>query len=270
MDVSIVIPAFNQIHFTRLCLESLRKTINGECEIIVIDNGSSDGTAEYLSSCSDLRVIKNRENLGCATAWNQGVAASRGRWIVILNNDTVLSPDWLDGLLDFAREKGVDVVSPAFREGEYDYDIAEYAKDYIRRMRSVSRMGVAQGICFMVKREVFEKIGMFDENFRVGQFEDRDFFLRAATAGFILGTTGRSFIHHFGSVTQNMIRKNNERPYEKENRAYYFEKHRLTVWRRILRRRRAKLQDIFWKISEKTLYGHTLIEKLIDGRLRFF
>jgi len=252
-------------------MESLHATLPGDCEIIVIDNGSSDGTAEYLSECSSIRVIANRENLGCAVAWNQGVKASGARWVVILNNDTILSPNWLDGLLDFAREKGVDIASPAFREGEYNYDITEHSREFVCRMRSVARMSIAQGICFMVKREVFDRIGLFDEHFRIGQFEDRDFFRRALLAGFVLGTTGRSFIHHFGSVTQNMIRKNMDKnPYETENRAYFHKKWRLHWLKRFLERRYNKLCGRWWSISEKILYGHTLAEKIIDGRLRYF
>jgi len=271
MAVSIVIPVFNQLHFTRICMESLHATLPEDCEIIVVDNGSSDGTAGYLLGCPDVRVITNKENLGCAAAWNQGIKASHALWVAILNNDIILSTNWLDGLLDFAGEKGADIVSPAFREGEYNYNIAEYSRDFVQRMHSVARMEIAQGICFMVKREVFDRIGMFDENFRIGQFEDRDFFRRAKQDGFILGTTGRSFIHHFGSVTQNMIRKKrDEKTYETENRAYFRKKWRLYWWKRFFERRYNKLRERWWSMSEKILYGHTLVEKIIDGKLRYF
>jgi N-acetylglucosaminyl-diphospho-decaprenol L-rhamnosyltransferase len=271
MNVSIVIPVFNEVRFTKICMESLRGTLPGDSEIIVVDNSSSDGTAEYLSGCTDVSVITNSENLGCAAAWNQGVKASQAPWIVILNNDTVLSPHWLDGLLDFAGEKQADIVSPALREGGYNYDLVEYSRDYVHHMRSVLRVGVAQGVCFMVRRNVFDHIGLFDENFRIGQFEDRDFFRRASRAGFVLCTTGRSLIHHFGSVTQDSIRgQNTAWPYEQENRAYYRSKYGLTLWKRFLERRRAKLQDLWWRTSEKTLHGHTLIEKWVDGRVRYF
>jgi len=270
MDISIVIPVFNQLHFTKICLESLQATLLRDGEIIVIDNGSSDGTAEYLLGFSNIRIITNGENLGCAVAWNQGVRASNASWIAIINNDIILSTNWLNGLLGFAREKNVDIVSPAFREGEYNYNIAEYSGEYVTRMNSVARMGIAQGICFVVRRRVFDKIGLFDENFKIGQFEDRDFFRRARRAGFVLGTTGRSLIHHFGSVTQDSIRgQNTIRTYERENRAYYRSKYGLTLWERFLERRRAKLQDLWWRTSEKTLHGHTLIEKWVDGRVRY-
>jgi N-acetylglucosaminyl-diphospho-decaprenol L-rhamnosyltransferase len=270
MDISIVIPVFNQLHFTKICIESLQATLLRDGEIIVIDNGSSDGTAEYLLGFSNIRIITNGGNLGCAVAWNQGVKASNGSWIAILNNDIILSTNWLDGLLDFAREKNVDIVSPAFREGEYNYNIAAYSREYVQRMYSVARMGIAQGICFVVRRRVFDKIGLFDENFKIGQSEDTDFFRRARIAVFTLGTTGRSFIHHFGSITQDSIRKKgNVKSYKAENRSYFRRKWRLTWWKRFLERRYVKLRDFRWRTSEKTLHGHTLIEKWVDGRVRY-
>lgn len=272
MNASIIIPVFNHLHFTKICIESLLATLTQDSEIIVIDNGSSDGTTEYLLGCStNIRVITNRENLGCAVAWNQGVKASHAPWIAILNNDIILSMNWLDGLLAFARERNADIVSPGVREGEYNYEIVDYSRDYVQRMHSVARMGIAHGICFMVRRHVFDQIGLFDENFRIGLFEDTDFFRRARLAGFILGYTGRSFIHHFGSVTRNSIRKERTvRPYERENRTYFRRKYRLTLWKRFLERRCADLRALWWRISERTVYGHTLIEKWIDGRVRYF
>ncbi len=271
MGISIVIPAFNQVDYTRLCIESLLPTLPEESEIIIIDNASSDGTAEYLGQHPRLRIISNRENLGCAKAWNQGLEASGFEWIVISNNDVIFSPQWLRGLLGFAREKGFDIVSPAFREGGYDYDIETYSADFVSRMGGVFRSGVAQGICFMISRKVVDGIGMFDENFMIGQFEDADFFRRARSAGFRLATTGRSFVHHFGSVTQKAIRgKKASSPYERQNRAYYRKKYGLTFWKRLVERRRSRFSSCRWRLSERTLHGHTLIEKNMDGKLRYF
>ncbi len=268
MSVSIVIPVHNQLDYTRTCLEGLRAHGAG-AEIVVVDNGSSDGTAGYLASQRDVTVIRNAENRGCAPAWNEGVQASRGECIVILNNDVIVTPGWLEGLLAFSEEERVDIASPAIREGEAAYEVERYAKEFVGRMRGVSRMGVADGICFMVRRRVFETVGLFDEKFRIGQFEDADFFRRAAAAGFRLGTTGRSFIHHFGSVTQDALRgKRAARPYEAENREYFRRKWGLTWPRRFVERRRAKLRNLFWRLRERALLGHTLKERWVGGRLR--
>ena len=271
IDVSIVIPLFNQVTYTRQCVESLRSHPLEHAEILLIDNGSTDGTSEYLAACTDLRVIRNEVNLGCAGAWNQGVRETRSEWVVILNNDVIVSAGWLAGMLAAAGQEQLDVVSPAIREGEHNYDIEIYARDYVERMKNVVRRGAADGICFMVHRRVFETIGLFDENFRIGQFEDTDFFRRAERAGFRLGTTGRAFIHHFGSVTQKALGQwRVEKPYVAENRAYYREKWRLTWWRRLIERRSRRWRELIWRVRERLFHGHTLKEKWLDGRLRYF
>jgi GT2 family glycosyltransferase len=267
--VSIVIPVHNQIAYTKSCLESLWANAEG-AEIVVVDNGSTDGTAEYLASQRGITVIRNGENRGCAPAWNQGVEAARGELVVILNNDVIVTPGWLGGLISFSEQERLDIVSPAIREGEVTYEVERYRKEFVSRMGDVARMGVADGICFMVRRRVFETVGAFDEHFRIGQFEDADFFRRAAAAGFRLGTTGRSFIHHFGSVTQDALRGEKAgRSYEAENREYYRRKWNLTWPRRFFERRRSKLRNLLWRVRERVLLGHTLKERWDGGRLRY-
>lgn len=269
--VTIVIPLFNQLHYTRICLESLRSHGAAGARILLINNGSTDQTAEYLATCQGMDVINNLENLGCAGAWNQGVRESTSDWVVFLNNDVIVSPGWLEGLLSFADEHGLDVVTPAIREGEYNYDMVEYSGQFVETMGQVCRMGVADGICFMVHRRVLQALVGFDENFRIGQFEDTDFFRRAAAAGFRLGITGRSFLHHFGSVTQDAIRKQQGvRPYEAENRAYFRKKWQLTWWRRQYERRIRSFRAMLWRCSEKSRYGYTLKMKWRQGRLQYF
>lgn len=271
MSVSIVIPLYNQVKYTKICLESLQPTIKPGVTVVLVDNGSSDATAEYLASLRDVHIITNSVNLGCAAAWNQGVGSCDTDWIVILNNDVILPSGWLEGLMTFAEENSLDIVSPAIREGEYNYDINEYSKSFITRMNIVKRMGIADGICFMVRRQVFEKVGLFDEMFRIGQFEDKDFFRRAKLAGFRLGTTGRSFIHHFGSITQKSIKLTKAAgPYEAENRAYYRKKWKLFWLRRFIAKTVTNFQSHFWSTTERFFYRHSLKEKWMEDRLYFY
>lgn len=270
VNAAIVIPVLNQLHYTRSCLSSLGGEVTAGVPIVVVDNGSNDGTAEFLAAQQGITVVRNAENLGCAAAWNQGVNATTAEWVVLLNNDVLVTEGWLSGLLTFAQRLHADLISPAFREGELNYELAPYAREFVARMRNVTRWGTANGICFMVRRRVFETIGGFDENFRIGQFEDSDFFLRARQAGFRSATTGAAFIHHFGSVTQNAVRRDNrERPYEAENRAYFRKKWRLGWWRRRLLRVRTALRTAWWRWTERRQHGHTLYEKWLSGRLRF-
>lgn len=257
---SVIIPVHNRLDYTKRCLGSLRAHGGGIEEIIIIDNGSTDGTARYLSGLEGVRVLGNRENRGCAAAWNHGIEAAGSAWVLFLNNDVVVTAHWLEGMLEFAVRNHVDIVSPAIREGMGRYDIDRYAEEFVARMKHCTRIGVADGICFMVRRKVFEKIGRFDENFRIGQFEDSDFFRRAAMAGFRLAITGCSFIHHFGSVTQNYIRLiEGDTSYEAENRAYYRRKWGLSRRRRFLARQAANARRLMWALRERALGGHLLI-----------
>jgi len=269
--VDIVIPVFNQRHYTQRCLESLRET-TGECaRVFVVDNGSTDGTGDYLATLNWLTVISNQRNLGCAAAWNQGVSAGDAPWVVILNNDVILPRGWLEGLLEFAGETDTDIISPALREGEYNYDLAAYAESYMAKMGQIKRNGEAHGVCFMVRRKVFGTIGGFDENFTIGGSEDTDFFWRARHAAFTLATTGRSFMHHFGCVTQDYIKAEIlGRCYGPEHRAHFRKKWQLTWWKRFLIRNRGKIVNFCHRTFERASSGHSLREKWFGGTLHYY
>lgn len=267
-SVSIVIPLYNQLTYTRGCLESLAATTSSDVEIILVDNASSDGTAAYLQTLTDIVVISNAENRGFAGACNQGINVATGNWIVVMNNDVVLSSGWLDKMLQAAVLHGLEMVSPAIREGLLNYEVEPYAADLTGQMQHVVRRGTVNGICFMAQRRVFETIGLFDENFRIGQYEDKDLFLRATRAGFQLGSVGAAFIHHFGSITQKAIGARREMPgYARANKEYFSRKWRLPWWRRSLMRQWDYLLTRLHSRQEKRRYGHTLMEKWIDGRL---
>jgi N-acetylglucosaminyl-diphospho-decaprenol L-rhamnosyltransferase len=272
--VAVVLPVFNQLEFTRHCLDSLAPDIAAGVELIVVNNGSTDGTDACLSSLTGVKIVRNEANLGCAKAWNQGAHLSTREWTAMMNNDVVVAPGWLEALVEFAGATGAGIVSPALREGPLNYPFADYATEFVRRMRGVRRLGEAHGICFMVRRRVFEAVGEFDENFRIGQFEEADFFLRARLAGIKLGTTGGAFFHHFGSITQNAIREAPpaaaDRSYYAENRAYYLRKWGFNRLQRMAQRWQRRTRNWRRRNFERLRYGHSLYEKWIDGRLRYY
>jgi len=260
MKVSIVIPVLNKIDFTRQCLSDIFKSDYDKLEIIVIDNGSSDGTSDYLSSLDDICLITNKTNQGCAKSWNQGVERSTGDWIIILNNDVRLPSKWLSNLISIANKNSFDVLSPGIREGSLNYDFNHYAEKYMCRMKCAFRLWTPNGACFAVKKNVFEKIGVFDENFKVGQYEDADFFRRCKIARLKMGTTGYSFIHHFGSTTQKTITSTNPGNYAEINKQYHRNKWKIGFLLRNIERYKEKLLFRYWSFKEKLLYGHTLLE----------
>ena len=215
--VSIIIPAYNRVALTQQCLDSLRTTVDLSAEIIVVDNGSRDGTDALLRSLgSSVRRIRNAENLGFAPACNQGARAAMGEYLVFLNNDTIALPGWLGSLVDTAQASptvavvgsrllysdgtiqhaGV-VMSRVFRSPCHIHrqvDGNHPAVNYLREFRAVT------GACMLIRRGSFESAGGFDEGFRNG-FEDVDLCLRVRSLGGRIFYQPRSVLYHLESQT---------------------------------------------------------------------
>jgi GT2 family glycosyltransferase len=258
--VSLVIPLYNQVEYTRRCVESLARCTEQPYELILVDNGSTDGTGEFLASVK-ATVIRNAVNLGCAKAWNQGVRAATGDVIGILNNDIVVTPGWLGRLLAFMDRHRHGIVSPAAREGRLEYELDAYAREYTARCAAASRP-TFYGACMIVRREVFDTVGLFDEAFAYGGCEDIDFLWRARAAGFTAAMTGSALIHHFVMVTQDAIKRRETKTYPAANLAHFEAKWRRSVRGHWLQRRWTDLRNRWRERYERARYGHTLIEKV--------
>ena len=268
MDVVIVVPVFNQAQYTKGCLDTLRAAGVHEERVVIVDNGSTDETTALLASRPAVEVIRNQTNRGCGGAWNQGTRAKGATWTILLNNDVLIPQGWLEGLASFAQEEAFDVVSPAICNGaDVDYDFPIYARDFMAKMRRVTRNGTASGVCFMVHERVFKSLGPFDEDPRLGGYEDDEFFRRCRQAGFRLGRTGRSFLHHFGSVTQKAMKSQMKQPRASiGDRDYYRQKYGLTWAKRLRARILWRIQCSLWRTSERLRYGCTLVSHRVDGR----
>ena len=107
--VSIIILTFNQLKYTKECVESIRKHTPEPHEIIFVDNGSTDGTGKWLKKLvknnSNYKLIENKKNLGFSKGCNQGIEASSGEYILLLNNDVVVTENWLAGMLECLKQR---------------------------------------------------------------------------------------------------------------------------------------------------------------------
>ena len=271
MDVTFVIPVFNELDYTTQCLESLNRAGMSDPVIVIVDNGSTDGTREFLAGRPNLRVLCNPTNLGCSHAWNMGVQASTSAWTMILNNDVIVAPGLCEGLIGFAEEELCDIVSPALGEGEMDYPFEAFARSFLATMGSACRYGLAVGCSFMVHRRVFEVIGLFDTKVGLAGTEDEDFFRRARASGFRLGMTGRAYLHHFGSVTQRSVKAGMGLPNSARlsNSTYFRKKHRINWFRRQADHQREKIRDALWRWKERRRFGMTLRMRRQGGRWQF-
>jgi len=215
---SIIILAHNQWVQTEICLLSIERHTREPHEIIVVDNGSGDETRENLRSFllrkQNLKVIRNNKNLGFAAGNNQGIAIAQGEFVVLLNNDTIVTSGWLGRMLDiFRRHPETGVVGPMSNyvsgpqlieniENNTIEEIDSFAERW-RREHEGQNFPIYRvvGFCLLTKREVINRIGGLDEQFGSGNFEDDDFCLRATLIGYHARVAQDVFIHHSGSQT---------------------------------------------------------------------
>lgn len=269
-DIAIVIPVFNQLHYTRQCVESLNHADIADAQITIVNNGSTDGTREFLDARPGIRTIHNEVNRGCGGAWSQGAKAANATWTVLLNNDVLVPPNFFQGLKQFAVGKDIEVVSPAMCEGDCDYDWQTYAATFMQQLQAAHRNHIAHGVCFMVHRRVFDRIGYFDDDMKLGGYEDDEFFRRARRAGFLLATTGAAFLHHFGMVTQKTMKSEQVMAKVLERRAYYRKKSGQTWLSRKITHVRNDIRGKWWRDTEKKQFGHTLKERRLEGRWEYY
>lgn len=205
-DYAITFACLNQIEYTKQCVNSLIATGIDLSRVCVVDNGSTDGTREYLQSIPFGAVILNKQNLGCGVAWNQGALALQAEWTVVMNNDVICPAGWLEGLIAAAERHNLQVASPSLMEGVFDYDLAAFSADAMNKLHDVVRAGEAHGVCMLVHESVWQKAGYFYSVPRLLGHEDTLFFNDVREAGLRMGTVGAAWLHHYGSVTQKAMK----------------------------------------------------------------
>ena len=216
---SIIILTYNQLKFTKMCLESIQEYTPEPHEIIFVDNGSTDGTKEYLQSFTrdhkDTQLIINDHNLGFAAGNNQALKKANGDYILLLNNDVVVTEGWLSGLIrHITKTPEIGMVGPMSNavSGPQLVDNASYEKTMkamhifanelaARNHDKTTKILRLVGFCLLIRKEVIDIIGGLDENYSSGNYEDDDLCLRSCIAGFYNIIAHDVFIHHYGSMT---------------------------------------------------------------------
>jgi GT2 family glycosyltransferase len=213
-QVSIVIPLFGELPIVRLCLESVLHNTNGPgYELVIVDNGAPEETSRYVDSLSQahagILLIRNEQNRGFAAAVNQGVEAARGSKIVLLNDDTITPPGWLEVLSKRLDDPKVGAVGPVTNRSEDEAEIPasyrtygellEFAGRRARRCRGrVRKVKSLTMFCFGFRRATYQKVGPVDEGYGLGLFEDDDYCHTLRKHGYLLITAEDVVVHHFG------------------------------------------------------------------------
>lgn len=218
--VAIVVLTWNGLAVTQRCFDSLRaKTRDVPYRLIVVDNGSTDGTVEWLRTQPDITLIANPDNRGFAAGVNQGIAAAPpDHDVLLLNNDTeIIEETWLAHLREVANDHpdyGIVGCLLLFPNGLlqhagtympqhnfWGYQIGG-GEPYIGQYPGIREVEGVTGACMYIRRDVIETIGGMDETY-FSYYEDTDYCLRALQAGFkIVCTGGARVVHHENSSTR--------------------------------------------------------------------
>lgn len=214
-NITVLIVTHNSGRYIDSCLSSLRRNSSyPNLEVIVIDNASTDDTLEKLAlhaaSWNKLKVIPEPVNLGFAAGNNRGAREADGKYLVLLNADTVVTPGWcgrlLRALLADTRTGLVSAVTN-FAGNEvkvsFDYDDEESMEEFAVQLASSQSgkrqaLSVAPLFCSMLSLDLYRDAGGLDEQFDVGMFEDDDFSMSIRQRGLQIVTAEDCFIHHFG------------------------------------------------------------------------
>jgi GT2 family glycosyltransferase len=221
--VSIIIPVFNRLEFTRQCLDRIVRHTSSRVpyEIIVMDNGSSDGTQEYFRTAASqgpaLTYHRSETNLGFARANNVGAGLARHAYLLFLNNDTLAQPGWLEEMVATAegdRNIGVvgikqlfpysntihhtGIIFTASKGPQHIYPFADASLPHVNRQREYQAVN---GACLLISKQLFDACGGFDESY-VNGFEDLDLCMAVRKRGHKVVCCTKAFIYHYGQISE--------------------------------------------------------------------
>jgi GT2 family glycosyltransferase len=204
---SVTFACYNSVEYTKLCIESMVKHGTPLDRVVVVDNHSTDCTRDFLSSLPLGGRVFNLENLGCGTAWNQGVLALQSEWSIVMNNDVLVSPMWIENLIHAAESKNLKVVSPSLVEGSLDYDFDSFNLKAATEMKNVHRFGSKHAVCMAIHNSVWMDVGYFQPIPKLLGYEDTLFFNELKKSNIQTSIAGATWLHHYGSITQTAMKQ---------------------------------------------------------------
>ncbi len=238
--VSIILLTFNNLKYTKACLYSiLAYSDTCDLELVIVDNNSSDGTPEFLGNFAEehknVKLTLNKTNKGFSGGCNQGIKKATGEYIIFLNNDTIVTPGWVEKLILPLKDKKVGLVGPLtnFMWNHQEIDIfyrslgAMLKKSSVVTNRNKGKVREADDIaffCVAARTELIRKIGELDERFGIGMFEDDDYCLRVVKSGYKIVVAKDVFVHHFGQISLFSLGKGKYNELFEENKKKFEEK----------------------------------------------
>lgn len=218
--VSVLLVLYNKAEYTYQCLETILANVGISYEIIIVDNASSDRTPELLSRLSNAAVIENFQNVGFLTACNQAAGLAKGKWLLFLNNDTQLLPNLFSTLVETGEgypgcgAVGAKLVFPDGKLQEAgsiiwnDGSCLGYGRDddpYKGEYSYVREVDFCSGACLLVRRDLFEQVGRFDDRYAPAYYEEADLCMAIREMGYPIVYQPTAVVIHyeFGSAERS-------------------------------------------------------------------
>lgn len=286
-DVTLVVTTWNSLGMLKLFFEYLQRYTPSIYELIIVNNGSKDGTREYLDSNVEARVIHNKENVGVIKALDQADKLVKTKYLLSISDDILVTPNWLEDLIELYEsdpkikkvapfKPGTKIAHPYSSLSSRDYweeiqkknprlskkealDLfigGDYEK-FVKDIKEVNNFGnqeldcpfdFVSGCCVLVEKDFINSLGGFsDTRFQIYGCEDVDRCWRIGKAGYKVVRTSNVFVHHFESVSL----KKNKLP-----------------WKEFMRQNNKRLVDkwspYFWMLLEQKILTLGSIEKVVD------
>ena len=206
MKCDIIIPVWSNPDFTKNCMESVFKNTDYAFHLIIIDNASDNLTRDYLNKLAhdkkdSITLLRNDKNLGFIKATNQGIRESRAPYVCLLNNDTEVTRGWLEEMIRVAEKKDdIGIVNANSNTLGCKVKRGQSAESLAKGLKSHSGeyaiLAWATGFCMLIKRKVIDEVGLFDEIYGMGNFEDADFSKKAQKLGYSCVCAIASYVYH--------------------------------------------------------------------------
>src|SRR3990167_10306255 len=214
-ELSIIIPVKDALAYLDKCLASLEKIQEVECEIIIVNDGSGPEVTHYLEKFPQLNIVHNQQTLGFVESCHLGVKRSVGKYILLLNSDTeIIEKKSFRYMLDCLKNKNVGVVGAkliypndtiqhfglVWDNKQMNYTHFAIGKDKNDPIVCINQtFDVISGACFMVSRELWNKLGGFDKIYSPGYWEDTDFCLKVKELGYTNICCSEAVLRHYQS-----------------------------------------------------------------------
>lgn len=269
--VSIVIPVYNQWNFTYNCIKSIiRNTPSIPYEIIIADDVSQDTTLQIQEYFENITVVRNEKNLGFLLNCNNAAQYAKGQYILFLNNDTQVQPNWLQSLCDLINQDaligmvGSKLVYPDGRLQEAGGIIWNDASGWnLGRLDNplkpeynyVKEVDYISGAAIMIRRNLWKQIGGFDERYVPAYFEDSDLAFEVRKYGYKVVYQPRSVVVHFEGISHGTDTGSGIKSYQIKNKEKFIDK-----WQDILEKEQLpNAQDVFLARDRSRNKKHILV-----------